>query len=143
MDTVQHESAGGIIKGQDGRVVIVQQHTNSWSFPKGHTEEGETLLQTALREIEEETGLTELTFVQELGSYERYSIGKDGIGEVKEWGLKRIHFFLFTTTQLELKARADGEITEVRYVTPEEALELLTHPKDKEFLQSVWDTIVS
>jgi len=132
------ESAGGIIKGPDGRIVLVYEQGNSWSFPKGGVEEGETVLQAAIREIKEESGITEITLVQELGSYKRYSIGKDGIGENKEWGLQKKTLFLFTTPTSELPHRApDNEVTEVRFVTLDEAYELLTHPKDKEFLGSV------
>lgn len=132
------ESAGGIIKGPDGRIVLVQQHGNSWSFPKGGVEEGETALQAAMREIKEESGITEITFVRDLGSYERYSISKDGLGENKDWGLQKKTLFLFTTSQSELPHHdPDDEITEVRWATLDEAYELLTHPKDKEFLGSV------
>jgi 8-oxo-dGTP pyrophosphatase MutT (NUDIX family) len=134
------ESAGGIIKGPDGRIVLVCQHGNSWSFPKGGVEEGETLIQAAIREIEEETGITQLEYKKDLGSYERYSIGKDGIGETKEWGLRKRTLFLFTTTQHALGPK-DDEVTEARYVTLDEAYELLTHPRDKEFFASVRDTI--
>ncbi len=134
------ESAGGIIKGPDGRIVLVCQHGNSWSFPKGGVEEGETLLQAAIREIEEETGITQLQLVKELGSYERYSIGKDGTGEYPEWGMKKRTLFLFTTMQHALHPK-DDEVTEARYVSLDEAAELLTHEKDKEFFVSVRDTI--
>jgi 8-oxo-dGTP pyrophosphatase MutT (NUDIX family) len=141
MEQAQRESGGGIVKGPDGRVVIVRQHGNSWSFPKGHLEPNEDVRTAAQREIEEETGITDLMYVRDLGSYERYSIGPDGMGENKEWGLKKITFFLYTTPQHALHPRADGEISEARYVTRDEAFEMLTHPRDREFLKSVWDTI--
>lgn len=130
-------TGGGIVKGPDGRIVLVNQGSNVWSFPKGGVEEGETTLQAAVREVEEETGITQLELVKELGSYERYSIGKGGIGENKELGLQKRTLFLFTTGQHTLHPQ-DGEIVEVRYVTLDEAYELLKHPKDKEFLKSVW-----
>lgn len=142
MEQQQRASAGGIVKGPDGRIALVCQHGNSWSFPKGQIEEGETSREAAVREIEEETGITDLEYVANLGSYERYSIGKDGVGETPEWGMKKRTLFLFTTNQHAVRPNdPDGEITEVRYVLPEEALELLTHPKDKEFLKSVWSKI--
>lgn len=134
-------SAGGIIKGPGGKIVLVEQKGNSWSFPKGGIEEGETPLQAAVREIREETGITGPKLVQELGSYERYSIGKDGVSENKEWGLQKKTLFLFAVPTDELPHRApdpDGEITDVRFVTLAEAYDMLTHPKDKEFLKSVW-----
>ena len=36
-------------------VVIYRKRQNDYSFPKGHVEEGETLKQTAVREVAEET----------------------------------------------------------------------------------------
>ncbi len=137
-----NEAAGGVVVGPDGRLALVQQHGNSWSLPKGGVEEEETLLEAARREIAEETGLTELEFQGELGSYERFSIGKDGVGETEEWGKRRRHFFLFTTKQTEL-ASADSEVTAVRWATLDETLELLTHPKDIEFLESVRHRILT
>ena len=38
--------------------LILLQTNSCWSFPKGHMEAGETEVQTALRELHEETGLT-------------------------------------------------------------------------------------
>jgi 8-oxo-dGTP pyrophosphatase MutT (NUDIX family) len=116
----------------------VFQHSNSWSFPKGKLNPGESELEAAKREIGEETGVTDLTVVQELGSYERYSIAKDGVSEIKDWGLRKRTIFLFTTRQTEVQSHdPDNEISQVRWVTLDEALQLLTHPKDKEFLASV------
>lgn len=131
-------SAGGIVTGPEGKIVLVEQHGNSWSFPKGGVEEGESERQAAEREITEETGIGKLQYVKDLGSYERYSLGPDAKTEVKEWGLRRRTFFLFKTAQTDFQGHdPHGEITAVRWVTLDEALALLTHPKDKEFLSSV------
>lgn len=52
-------AAGGVV-GRDGKVLLVKvtnlQGEVVWTFPKGHLEKGETWLQAALREVEEETG---------------------------------------------------------------------------------------
>lgn len=127
------QAAGGIIIGPEKKVVLVEQHGNSWSFPKGGVEKGETLLAAAKREIKEETGIDDLMLLFDLGSYERKSIGKDGTGETDEWGSRERTFFLFTSDTTDLKA-TDSEVTQVKWVTLDEAYELLTHPKDKEFL---------
>ncbi len=135
-------SAGGIILTTDSKLVLVEQNSNSWSFPKGGIEQGETSLVAAKREIAEETGITDLTLLSELGSYERYSIGKDGISEQIELGNRKRTLFLFRTKELVLAPR-DSEVTDAKFVTIDEALILLTHPKDKEFLRSVRKKIES
>ena len=47
-------------EGENGReyLIVYQQYSQSWSLPKGHMEAGETEVQTALRELQEEAGLT-------------------------------------------------------------------------------------
>ena len=137
---VVRASAGGIVLGPDGKIVLVEQNGNSWSFPKGGVEERESLMEAARREIREETGLTELELVGVLGSYQRKSIGKDGTGEIDEWGESARTLFLFKTSQGELVPQ-DGEVTQARWVTVDDAFSLLTHPKDRDFLDSVRDTI--
>ncbi|MBI4139003.1 NUDIX domain-containing protein [Candidatus Uhrbacteria bacterium] len=46
---------------------FIKDPYGKWTFPKGHQELGETLAETAVREIREETGLTDLKFVAPLG----------------------------------------------------------------------------
>ena len=131
-------SAGGIIVNKDGKIVLVEQHANSWSFPKGGIEVGESEFDTAKREIFEETGISDITLIKKLGTYERYSIGPGGSAEAIEWGLRKRTIFLFTTETLETELKpVDAEVTKIGYYTIDEALMRLTHPKDKEFLQSV------
>lgn len=134
-------SAGGVVLNAEGKMLVVYQHNDSWSFPKGGIEPGESELMAARREIAEEAGITELKLIAELGSYERYSLALGGVGEQTELGLRRRTLFLFNTNQTTLRIHDGGEITQVRWVTIDEALELLTHPKDKEFLAGVRSAI--
>lgn len=129
-------SAGGVIIGKDGRMVLVRQHGNSWSLPKGGVEGSETLLEAAIREIYEETGIARLQLVEELGTYERYSLGKDGIGENRDIPIGRRTVFLFTTDETSFDP-TDAEITDVVWVEIGEAIGMLTHPTDAAFLESV------
>ncbi len=129
------ESAGGIVLNALNEVAVVSQKGDSWSLPKGHVDPGETPREAAEREVREETGITELAFARELGSYERYRIGKGGVGE-DEGELKRIHMFLFRTLQQAL-APEDPMNPEARWVPIEQVGGLLTHPKDKAFFESV------
>lgn len=121
---------------KDGRIALVEQHGNSWSLPKGGVEDGETPLQAALREIHEETGLSDLMLLGELGTYSRYSIAPGGVGENTALGERPRTFFLFRASEEVLRPR-DKEVTQARWATLDEALTLLTHPKDREFLASV------
>lgn len=84
-------SAGGVVrKVVDGKAYIVltkEPDRASWVLPKGHQEKGETLEQTAVREVKEETGLGNIKILKKLGIKQRLSYVKDEY--------KTIHYFLF------------------------------------------------
>lgn len=66
---VREYSSGGIVfrvKDNLIEVVLLQDLKARWSIPKGHVESGETLEQTAIREIGEETGLTKIKIISKL-----------------------------------------------------------------------------
>lgn len=50
-------AAGGIITDDAGDMLLIRRN-GRWDLPKGKVEPGETLLQAALREVEEETGIS-------------------------------------------------------------------------------------
>ena len=131
---VKTETAGGVVISKKRKVLVVSQRGNSWSLPKGHIEEGEDARTAAIREIEEETGVTRLNFVKKLGSYVRYKIGLDGRDDTGE--LKHIHMFLFTTDELKLCPQETNH-PQARWVHPDDVERLLTHPKDKAFFKNV------
>ena len=114
----------------DGDVLVVSQHGNSWSLPKGHIEEGEDAMAAARREIHEESGVRELTYIKDLGTYQRSKIGRDGGEDPSEQ--KTITMFLFRTAQYALRP-IDPTHPEAKWVKKEAVADLLTHPKDKEF----------
>ena len=133
-------SAGGVVISDQGKVLVVNQKGTSWSLPKGHVEEGEEMLETAQREIAEESGVTELELMKEYPMYERMKISEDGKGEDTS-ELKLIHMFLFRTSQIELKP-IDKDNPEALWIEPLRVTELLTHPKDRKFFENVLPDIM-
>ena len=88
--------AGGIVLGDAGTIALVRNRKDTlWFFPKGHVEVGESFEEAARREIQEETGLSSLEYVDALGSYTRPKIEKDGSNSTTIQ--KEIHMFLFST----------------------------------------------
>lgn len=85
-------SAGGIVLGENGLIALVKsRNSGSWLFPKGHVEPGESDEAAARREIEEETGLTDLECIDDLGEFTRQSVRT----EKTVYEEKTIMMFLF------------------------------------------------
>jgi len=126
--------AGGVVLNSEGNVLVTNRSNLSWSLPKGHIDDGESPREAAAREIWEETGVSELVFVRDLGSYDRYRTSLDGGDDTSE--LKTIHMFLYTTPQMDLKPVDADTHPEAQWIEPEKVAELLTHKKDKEFFES-------
>jgi len=60
---VREYTAGGVVFRRTAaglELLMIQDRLGRWTIPKGHVEPGESIEQTALREVAEETGLTRL-----------------------------------------------------------------------------------
>lgn len=132
------ESAGGVVLNVEGKVLVVNQHGSSWSLPKGHLDPGEDALTAARREIYEESGISEVVLIRELGWYERFRIGQNGGEDRSEF--KKIYMFLFKTSQDKL-APVDPHNPQAVWVDRAKVAGLLTHPKDRAFFESVVENI--
>jgi bis(5'-nucleosidyl)-tetraphosphatase len=65
MGSVEEQSAGAVVfrETSNGRRYLLLQNAGRWDFPKGNREDGESELQTVLREVGEETGLTDVAII--------------------------------------------------------------------------------
>ncbi|MSQ33750.1 MAG: NUDIX hydrolase [Dehalococcoidia bacterium] len=100
-----------------------------WSLPKGSPEPGETLEQTALREVREETGLA-VEVREPLGSITYWFTS---VSEGARYR-KTVHFFLMHPTGGSLE-RHDAEFAEVRWYPMEEALEALGYKDERHMVR--------
>ncbi|WP_138493278.1 NUDIX hydrolase [Paenibacillus pinistramenti] len=112
-------SAGGVVFRRDGGKLQIQLITDRYgkiSFAKGKQEPGETVEETALREIWEETGIKG-TIIQPIDII-AYKYEHAVHGEVD----KEVHYYLVESDQAELKAQIE-EIRGVAWYEPQEAWE--------------------
>jgi 8-oxo-dGTP pyrophosphatase MutT (NUDIX family) len=120
IDCLWRKSAGMIIYRREADalryLLLYQTKSQTWSFPKGHMEAGETDQQTAIREVREEIGqsLTPLPNYRATLSY-----------DLKNGATKAVVLFLAEASG-EVAIRK-SEIAKYCWVTAEEATELLPH----------------
>lgn len=119
------KSCGAIVyrKFHGNTEILLIRHVKSgyWSFPKGHVEKGETELQTAAREIKEETNLDVLI---DTGFRETVSFSP------RRDTSKTVVYFVARALSHEAKPQLD-EISEMRWVEIGQAPSYLTYENDK------------
>ena len=76
---MEERSAGAVVVNENaGRRYILLLNNGKWDFPKGNMEEGETELQTVLREVAEETGIRDLKIVDGFRRVIEYFYRREG-----------------------------------------------------------------
>ena len=118
---VFHQSAGAVVVGTDGCLVLRRAGTDEWIFPKGHLEQGERTADAAVREVHEETGL-DIRLLGPLGTT-RYSFGRDGAQR------KRVDWFL--AEKVGGTIALEPIFSEHAFVDEAGTQRLLTHDSDR------------
>jgi 8-oxo-dGTP diphosphatase len=119
------EAAGGVVV-RNGRVLLVHRpRYDDWSFPKGKLDPGESFEDAAVREVEEETGFR-CTLGRELPSISYEAKGRPKL--VRYWLME---------PDAEPGFEPNEETDDLRWVTPDEARELLTYDRDRDLLAAL------
>jgi len=123
-------AAGGVIRrtGEDGALEVALIHRpkyEDWSLPKGKLEAGESHEEAALREVEEETGLT-CRLERELEPVS-YTDPKGRPKTVRYWEM----------TVESGDFRINREVDELQWLTLDDAVEKLTHGRDRDVIAAV------
>ena len=125
----QEKSCGAVVfTRRSGEIlfVIVQETSGAYSFPKGHVESNETEMQTAAREIQEETGLSPV-FLPGFRETEEYDLSE------KPGTHKQVVYFLAEYGG-ELLIPRQGEIRHILLLPYAEAMQCLHHEGTKRIL---------
>ena len=133
-------TAGGIVLGDHGTIAMVRVRNGdgAWLFPKGHIEEGEDGETAARREIAEEVGLTNLEYLDDLGSYTRPKIHADGTEDPEL--MKEIRMFLFAA-EPHASLLPTHEASEAAWVSLPRVIETIGHTKDRAWFTTVFERV--
>lgn len=128
---MEKEKSCGCIVIDNGKVLLIQHLKGHWDIPKGHMEAGETEQETALREVKEETGVD-----VEVISDKRYTLEYT----VENGNLKEVIYFIAKKIGGEEKAQ-ETEVSEIRWLAFDEAVEMLTYDNSKELLRKAINSV--
>jgi 8-oxo-dGTP diphosphatase len=122
-------AAGGIVLRRGPKVgwqvlIVHRPRYDDWSLPKGKADAGERDEDTALREVEEETGLRCTLGAPAGRTRYRDSKGRD----------KVVHYWLMEPESSESSFVPNDEVDEVRWCSITEATARLTYRHDRELL---------
>ena len=127
-DDAEIKAAGGVVRREDGAIAVVHRpRYDDWSLPKGKLDPGESFEDGALREVEEETGVRG-RIVGELAPT-RY-LDRKGRDKLVRW-------YRMEVAGEPAAFAADDEVDELRWLTPDEALGLLTYEHDRALVETI------
>ncbi len=107
--------------------LIIKAHNGDVGFPKGHTEQGESEIETAIRELKEETGV-EVEIISDFRRQIEYRLPRAANS------VKQVVYFLGKCSSENIVPQ-EAEVAEAKFVSYEDALKILTFEATKNILR--------
>ena len=127
MNNLKKEKSCGCVIMEKDKVLLIQQIEGNWGFPKGHMEVGETEVETAIREVKEETNLD-----VEINENKRYTVEYiTGRNTYKE-----VVFFLAKKISGNEKYQ-ESEITAMKWMNFDDAMKTITYDKTRKLFSNI------
>ncbi len=118
-------SACGLVR-KDELVLLIYNPRRGWELPGGTVEQGETFSEALKREVYEESGI--ICEPEHLSGIYQNLIVKDGYGPLEGMKIPPIINYGFICKYVSGEDKVSDESEDVRWVTPEEAVRMVTHP---------------
>jgi ADP-ribose pyrophosphatase YjhB (NUDIX family) len=129
------EAAGGIVQN-DKKDLLFIYRLGKWDLPKGKVEKGESIDATAVREVEEETGVTNLKLKKKIGeTYHTYNAFGKHFLKTTYW------FYMTCSSKQTLVPQTEEDIAEIKWVKTRNIKEPManTYPSIKDILSIFFD----
>jgi 8-oxo-dGTP pyrophosphatase MutT (NUDIX family) len=108
------QAAGGLVENNENKTLVMMRF-GVWDLPKGKIEKGEKKKQAAIREVEEECGITDLKIENKIGkSYHTYKLNEKLVLKITHW-----YKMNYSGNEQPVPQTKEG-ITEIRWVGKEE-----------------------
>lgn len=122
-EITQIRAAGGVLYCTEfsSKKVLLIKRNGFWDLPKGKLEEGESIEECAVREVEEETGVREVAIESFLcDTYHEYQQNGKNYGKTTSWYLMKSG-----NPNFNFEPQTEEGITEVKWAEPGEAKSLV------------------
>lgn len=125
-------AAGGKVTNNEGKTLFIFR-LGKWDLPKGKLEKKESVEQAAIREVEEECGISQLTILNHIkDTYHIYELNNKLVLKQSIW------YEMKTTDTAKLVPQTEENITDARWMTTKEIENIVlknTYPSIKEVLE--------
>ncbi len=130
----EHSIGALVVKINNSKVefLLLKYINGHWDFPKGNVEAGESEYETARREIMEETGITDITFIDGFKEEIHYSYKRD-----QNLINKKVVFYLAKTNSDDVVL--SSEHTDYIWVQYEEAKKIITYKNSLMLLKNAYE----
>lgn len=142
-EKAQIRAAGGIVyresdkSGEPEFLILLHKHGHYWSFPKGRRNKGESDIETARREIREETGIEDFTLLKKGGMLISNSV-RYFVRRGKSFIPKEVRYYLVKFSK-RVEVSLSREHIAYKWLKFDDAIANLSHDNSKELLTKVYN----
>ncbi|KKP87710.1 MAG: NUDIX hydrolase [Berkelbacteria bacterium GW2011_GWA2_35_9] len=112
-------------------ILLVKHKQGHWGIPKGHREKNEKIVDTIKREVFEETGINNFTFIKNKHLIENYNF-KDGNVTIK----KQVKYYLCEVKNKKINIQFKNEIIKCKWFESIKSITQATHESTKNLLKN-------
>ena len=122
-------SAGGVVVVGNA-ILLLRKYNGDWVLPKGRMKPGEELTETALREVQEETGVKG-EIVHYLGKITYFLSGR---GINRERAQKTVHWYYMKARNMDCTPQRSEGFVEAKYVLIDRAIQIARYDDERKII---------
>ncbi len=123
------ETSCGVVLANGDLILLLRYPQGHWGFPKGHVEDDDLDHQTtAIRELAEETGITDVSIIGTWSATTSYTYSRRGIEREKQ-----VHWFPARTNTMNVQL--SEEHTDHIWIDVDDAEDMITFPAEVKVLR--------
>ena len=131
------ETSCGVVLVNLGSILLLQYPQGHWDLPKGHVEkDDDNNYQTEKRELKEETGISELSFIENFEYRTEYQFKHKGKRKSKQ-----VYWYIATTEEISINLSKEHH--NYVWLDWELAIEQATHTETKELIKTAYEFMKS